>query len=108
MRAAILNYKKYGGHKHKVWRAQTQNVAKTLVFSLPKRIAYKEMTSPHIYLWDVRENFRMGRKKASREFNYLKLLCPKFKRGRQMANVTTKVWSRASQTCAVTRILKPT
>ena len=34
------------------------------------------------------------KKKASRELKYLKLPCPKIKRGRQTANMTAGVWSR--------------
>ena len=42
----------------------------------------------------MRENFRTGREKASGEFNFLKLPCPKFKRGRQTAHVTALVTPR--------------
>ena len=40
---------------------------------------------------------RTGGKKASREFTYLKLPCPMFKRGRQTAKVIAGVWSRDSR-----------
>lgn len=69
--AAVLNYTKDGGPSF-----QTQNESKRLVFQRPKRIGGNEKTSPHICLWDIRENLRTGRKRASREFNYLKLRLP--------------------------------
>ena len=103
MCVAILSYIKDGGPSF-----QTQNVAERLVFQRPKWIGYKEKTSLHIYLLEVHENFRTRREKTSREFNQLKLPCPKFKRGRQTANVTAGVWSRDSQKFAVTRIQKKT
>ena len=61
-----------------------------------------------MYFLDMREHFWTERKKVSREFKYLKLPCPKFKRGRQMANVTAGVWLRDSEALAVTRNQKPT
>ena len=45
MCAAILNYTKDKGLSF-----YAQNVAKRLVSLRPKRIGYKEKTSPHIYL----------------------------------------------------------
>ena len=41
-----------------------QNVAKRLVSQCSKWIGYKENISPHIYLWDIRENFRTRRQKS--------------------------------------------
>ena len=84
MCAAILSYTKDGGPLF-----QTQNVARRLVFYRPKRIGWKEKTSLHEHLWTYMRTFYQEEKKPSREFNYLKLPCPKFKRGRQTANVTT-------------------
>ena len=90
MYAAILN-----NTKDRNPLFQTQNVAKRLVFQRPKRNGYKEKTSLYIYSQEIRENFRTGQQKG-REFNYLKLPCPKFKRGQQTANVTARVWSHDS------------
>ena len=65
-----------------------QNVAKRLVLK-------KRLHLTYIYGTYVR-TFEQEEKKVSREFKYLKLPCPKFKRGRQMANVTARVWLRDS------------
>ena len=102
MCAAILNHT-----KDRVPSFQTQNVAKKDCFpSVSNGLLIKTLT--HIYLWEMRENFRTVRKKVPKELKYLELPCPKFTRGRQTANVTTGVCSRDSLTFAVMRIQKQT
>ena len=73
-----------------------RNVAERSVSSVPNGMVMKKrLHFTDIYRTYAR-TFEQEDKKVSREFKYLKLPCPKFKRGRQMANVTARVWLRDS------------
>ena len=104
MRAAILNYTTKMGvlhFKHKMW-------LKDWFSSFPNgSVLKKRLQFTYICRTYVR-TFEQEEKIASKDLKYLKLPCPKFKRGRKMANATSGVWSRDSYTFVVTRIQKLT
>ena len=104
MRAAILNYTTKMGvlhFKHKMW-------LKDWFSSVPNgSVIKKRLQFTYIYRKYVR-TFEQEEKIVSRDLKYLKLPCPKFKRGRKMANVTSGVWSRDSYMFVATRIHKQT
>ena len=104
MRAAILNYTTKMGvlhFKHKMW-------LKDWFSSVPNgSVIKKRLQFTYIYRIYVR-TFEQEEKIVSRDLKYLKLPCPKFKRGRKMANVTSGVWSRDSYMFVATRIQKQT
>ena len=104
MRAAILNYTTKMGvlhFKHKMW-------LKDWFSSVPNgSVIKKRLQFTYIYRTYVR-TFEQEEKIVSRDLKYLKLPCPKFKRGRKMANVTSGVWSRDSYMFVATRIQKQT
>ena len=69
---------------HKMW-------LKDWFPSVPNGLVIKKIFHLTYIYGTYARTFEQEDKKVSSEFKYLKLPCPKFKRGRQMANVTARV-----------------